>query len=220
MIGRFFLVGLWQDWPWKLACLFVATLIWLAVASEPEMATVLRVPVQYKYAPRDLEISSDVAGNVQIELQGVSGRLKEFSAVPAPVIIDFSTVRAPGERTFNIDGRTLRLPKGVQFLRAVPAQLRYVFEERERRSVPVEVQWSGTTAEAAQILRVRTDPSHLDVIGPRSRVERVQSVSTDPVNLRTIHSGQPAMTSPFIAEPQVRFSNFQPVRVTVILKTR
>ena len=182
------------------------------------MATVLRVPVQYKYGPRDLEISSEIAGNVQLELLGVSGRLKEFSAVPAPVILDFSTVRAPGERTFNIDSRTIRLPKGVQLIRAVPAQLRYVFEERERRSVPIQVQWSGLPPQGTAILRVRTDPSRLDVVGPRSRVDRLQWVSTDPVNFQSVQSGKPLMTSPFIAEPEVRFTNFQPVRVTGILK--
>ena len=211
MIARFF-----RDWPWKLVCLFAAFLIWLAVASEPEMATVLRVPVQYKNAPRDLEISSDIAGTVRLELVGVSGQLKSFSAVPAPVILDFSTVRAPGERTFNIDSSTIRLPKGVQLIRAVPAQLRYVFERRETRSVPVIVEWSGNPR--GQVVRVRTDPATLEVTGPQSKVALVQSVSTDPVNYKDVQSGQPVMTSPFIAEPQVRFVHFQPVRVTVILK--
>ena len=213
MIRRFI-----EDWPWKLACLVAATAIWLAVASEPEIETVLRVPVQYKYGPRNLEISSEIASTVQLQLLGVSGRLKDFSASPAPVILDFATVRAPGDRTFNIDAKCIRLPKGVQLIRAVPAQLRYVFEEQERRSVPVEVQWSGVPPRGGQIQRIRTDPARLDVIGPRSRVDRVQSVSTDPVNLKTVQSGKPIMTSPFIAEPQVRFTNFQPVRVTVILK--
>ncbi len=213
MIRRFF-----QDWPWKLACLAVATVIWMAVASEPEMATVVRVPVQYKYGPRDLEISSDIVGSVQVELLGVSGRLKEFSAVPSPVVLDFATVRGPGERTFNIDTSTMRLPKGVQLIRSVPAQLRYNFEERERRSVPVEVQWSGAPPGGRPIARVRLEPSRLDVVGPRSRVERVLSVSTDPVNLKAVESGKPILTSPFIAEPQVRFYNFEPVQVTVILK--
>jgi hypothetical protein len=213
MIRRFF-----QDWPWKLACLLAAVAVWLAVASEPEMATVLRVPIQYKLRPGNLEISSEIVSSVQLELLGVSGRLKEFSAVPAPVVLDFSTVRSPGERTFNIDGTSVRLPKGVQLIRAVPAQLRYVFEDRESRSVPVEVQWSGVPRKGGHIVRVRADPSTLDVVGPRSRVDRVISVQTDPVNLDAVQSGKPVLTSPFIAEPEVRFSNFQPVRVTVILK--
>ncbi len=207
-----------QDWPWKLLSLCAAVIIWVLVASEPEMATVLRVPVQYKDAPRDLEISSDIASNVRLELVGVSGILKQFSAVPSPVVLDFSTVKGPGERTFNIDASAVKLPKGVQLVRAVPAQLRYVFERREQRFVPVEVQLSGSLPNGAQVGRVTTEPATLAVVGPRSKVDLVHSVSTDPVNLSGLKNGQPVITSPFIAEPQVRFVNFQPVHVTVTIR--
>ena len=207
-----------NDWPWKLVSVLAAVIIWVVVASEPEIATVLRVPVQYKDAPLDLEISSDIAGNVRLELMGVSGTLKTFSSVPSPVVLDFSSVHGPGERTFNIDAKAVKLPRGVQLVRAVPAQLRYVFERQEQRFVPVEVQWSGTLPNGAQISNVRTDPQKLAVIGPQSRVSLVHSVSTDPINLSSLKSGQPVTTSPFIAEPQVRFVNFQPVHVTVIVR--
>ncbi len=213
MIRRIF-----KDWPWKLVSLCAAVIIWVLVASEPEMATVLRVPVQYKDAPLNLEISSDIASTVRLELVGVSGTLKQFSSVPSPVVLDFSSVRGPGERTFNIDAKTVKLPKGVQLVRAVPAQLRYTFERQEQRFVPVEVQWSGMLPNGGQIGQVRTDPDKLAVVGPQSRVSLVQSVSTDPVNLNTVKNGLPVTTSPFISEPQVRFVNFQPVHVTVTIR--
>ncbi len=213
MIRRIF-----ADWPWKLLSLCAAVAIWVAVASEPEMATVLRVPVQYKNDPVNLEISSDIASNVRLELIGASGRLKEFSAVPTPVVLDFSSVRGPGERTFSIDASTVKLPRGVHLVRAVPAQMRFVFERQERRAVPVEVQWSGTLRRGEQIGSVRAKPATLEIVGPESKVNLVQSVSTDPVDLGTLRSGEPVTTSPFISEAQVRFVNFQPVRVTAILK--
>ena len=207
-----------KDWPWKIVSLFAAVIIWVLVASEPEMATVLRVPVQYKDAPLDLEISSDIASTVRLELVGVSGTLKQFSTVPSPVILDFSGVHGPGERTFNIDAKTLKLPKGVQLLRAVPAQLRYVFERQEQRFVPIEVQWSGALPNGGQIGSIHIEPATLAVIGPQSRVNLVRSVSTDPVSLNSLRNGQPVTTSPFISEPQVRFVNFQPVHVTVTIR--
>src|SRR3981081_4511069 len=107
---------------WKLVSLLAALVIWLAVASEPELETVLNVPVQFRNAPRNLEISSGIASTVELELSGISGRLRSFGAAPDPVVLDFSKVNAPGERTFNIDSGTIRLPRGVRLVRAVPAQ--------------------------------------------------------------------------------------------------
>lgn len=217
MIGKM-LGKILRDWPWKLLSLGAAVLIWAAVSSEPEMATILRVPVEYKDGPANLEISSDIASTVRLELTGNSGRLKDFSTTPSPVVLDFGNVRVPGERTFNIDASAVRLPQGVQLIRSVPAQLRFVFEPLETRSVPVQIQWLGSLAGGRQIAHVELVPPTLEVTGPLSRVSLVRSVSTDPVNLSNMVSGQTVATSPFIAEPQVRFRNFQAVHVTVILK--
>lgn len=207
-----------NDWPWKLLSLCAAVAIWVAVASEPDLATVMRAPVQYRNYPSNLEISSDIVANVRLELTGVSGRLKEFSASPAAVVLDFSGVHGPGERTFNIDASTIKLPRGVQMVRAVPAQLRFVFEPRVTRAVPVHIEWSGALPAGERIASVQEQPQTLQVVGPKSKVDQVRWVSTDPVDLQALKSGTPVTTSPYIAEAQVRFANFQPVRVTAILK--
>jgi YbbR domain-containing protein len=212
------LSALAKNWAWKLLSLTAAALLWLAVASEPEMATVLRVPVQYQNAPRNLEISSRIDDTVRIELMGLSGRLRAFEAAPSPVILNFDSVHAAGERTFNIDFRTVKLPRGVQLIRAVPAQLRFVFENQSRRFVPVQVRWSGSLPRGRSMVRFEADPSSLEVVGPASYVSRVRSVETDPIDLASLKNGEIVSTHPYIEEPEVRFGNFQRIRVRAILK--
>ncbi len=206
------------NWPWKLLSLFLATVYWMAVASEPEMVTVLRAPVQFKDPPRDLVVSTEVVSSVNLELTGVSGRLREFSAAPSPVVLDLSHVRAPGERTFNIDQHTVRLPRGVELIRAVPAQLRFTFERLGRRDVPIEVRWSGDPPRGSSIEKFETQPAYLTVVGPESRVNRLASVLTDPVDLTKLKSGETVTTHPYIEDAQLRFENFQRIHVTVTLK--
>jgi YbbR domain-containing protein len=207
-----------KNWAWKFLSLVAAALLWLAIASEPEMATVLRVPVQYQNAPRNLEISSRIDDSVRLELSGQSGRLRAFAAAPSPVILNFGNVTAAGERTFNIDFRTVKLPRGVQLLRAVPAQLRFVFENQSRRFVPVQVRWSGSLPRGRTMVGFNTDPVSLEVIGPASYVSRVHSVETDPIDLASLKNGAIVSTHPYIEEPQVRFVNFQRIHVRAILK--
>jgi YbbR domain-containing protein len=192
------------NWPWKLLSLAAAAVLWVAVASEPEMATVLRVPVQFKNTPSTLEISSDIQSTVRLELRGASGRLRQWSA-------------APGERTFNIDASEIHLPRGVQLMTSVPAELRFVFENREQRAVPVQIEYAGTPPNNARVVKVDVDPPNLAITGPTSRVNLVQSVTTDPIDLSNARNGQVFTTAPFIKEPFVRFVHFENVRVKVIL---
>lgn len=207
------------NWRWKVLSLGIATMLWMAVASEPEMATIFRVPVQFEKAPRDLEISSDFVNSVRLELSGAKGRLADYAAKPNPVVLDFSSVKTAGERTFNIDRRSVHLPRGVELLNAVPAELRFVFENREQRAVPVQIEWSGRPPNGAHVTRAMIDPPELVVIGPKSRVNLVQSVTTDPIDLTNVHNGQVLTTAPFVKEPFVRFLHFENVRVKVILSS-
>jgi YbbR domain-containing protein len=207
-----------QNWPWKLLSLFAAAVLWMAVASEPEMSTFIRVPVVYKDAPQNLEISSTIETFVRVQVTGVSGRLREASLQPLPVVVDLSSVKESGSRTFNIDSGNVRLPRGVQFVNAAPAQLHFVFENRVTKTVPIALKWSGTLPPGQRLTAAQPEPAEMAVEGPASHVRAVQSISTDPIDLGHLHDGEVVTTSPFIEEPLVRFRNFQPVRVRVILK--
>ena len=46
---------------WKLLSLAAAFFFWLNVASEPDLATIISVPVEYNNFPRGLEISSRIS---------------------------------------------------------------------------------------------------------------------------------------------------------------
>jgi YbbR domain-containing protein len=207
-----------QNWPWKLLSLVAAALLWMAVASEPEMATFIRVPVVYKDAPQNLEISSAIETLVRVQVTGVAGRLREASLQPLPVVLDLSSVREPGSRTFNIDAGNVRLPRGVTFVNAAPAQLHFVFENRAAKSVPVTLHWSGILPAGMQLTAAHADPAEMTIEGPASHVRAVQSISTDPIDLGHLHDGEVVATSPFLEEPLVRFQNFRAVHVRVILK--
>lgn len=201
---------------WRLLSIAIAVALWLSVASEPEMATLISVPVQYKEPGNDMEMISRLVGTVQLETHGLSGRLRDISGSHTAVVLDFSKVTEPGEQTFNITRAQTNLPRGVELLRATPAQLHFQFERRERRSVPVVVRWSGELPGGAKMEAV---PAVKEIVGPSSKVRRVDSVSTDPVNVSVLQAANAtAETTAFITEPQVRFVSDPRVSVKMVLK--
>src|SRR6266568_6179054 len=171
---------------WKLFSLLVSLLLWFTYARDPETGTFVSAPIEYRGMPEDLEISSDLVGSVSIDLRGPSGKIENFNAAKSAVVLDFSGIHKPGERTFQIDERNISLPTGLRLVRAIPAQIRLQFEQRTRRDIPVEVHYSGPPPKGYRVLYREVDPKELTVVGPASHVSKIEHAVTDPVDLSAV----------------------------------
>src|SRR5205814_1444886 len=138
------------------------------IASEPELATIVSVPVEYNHFPKDLEISSDIVEAIDVEARGPAGEIRSLHDSAIAAIIDFASVQSPGERTFTLTTAELRLPRGIDLIRTIPAQLRFTFERRATSSVTVDVPFSGKLAPGFSIAQVETLPPQLRIAGPES----------------------------------------------------
>jgi YbbR domain-containing protein len=206
-----------HDIWWKLASLGLAALVWGVVSAEPEIETVMTVPVQYANRAPDLEVGSDYPQTIRLELRGSSGRLRDLNAVKTAAVLDFSDVHAPGERTFPITHRNAGLPRGVQLVRAVPSTLHFVFERTVTRIVPVQVRLSGQLP-GGGIPLVQASPSQVTIAGPEARVREVKSVVTDPVDLKSIHGATRRTAAIYTTEPEVRLLGHPEVQVSIVIK--
>jgi len=209
---------LMQNLGWKLLSLALAFGLWLAVVGEPEMASTVAVPIQYKHIPADLEISSDLTERVHLEVQGPGARLQSFNLAGAAVVLDLASVSRPGEQTFTIDQRTLTLPVGVRLVRAVPSQLRIVFERRASREVPVRARTSGAPADGYRVLNILINPETLKIVGPEKRVRRVESAETDLIDLASAAASAEFHVHAFMDDPHVRFDATPRVTVKVVIE--
>ncbi len=198
---------------WKLLSLLIAIAIWLTVASEPEMATVVSVPVEYKESTANLEIGNRIVDSVDLELRGPAGRLSDVRGSHLAVILDFSRVLNPGERTFTIGQDNTNLPRGVRLVRAIPAQVRFDFEHRATRRVPVRIHYAGVLPPGLRLAEVHASPDSLRIVGPETRVGKVDSLTTDPVYLNSLTGSADLHVATFVGEPQVRFVDYPEISV-------
>jgi YbbR domain-containing protein len=203
---------------WKLLALAVAFLIWFNIASEPELATVFSAPVEYKNYPKDLEISSNIVDTIDVEARGASGTLRDLGDSKVSAIIDFSSVQAPGIRTFTLTQNELKLPRGVELVRAIPAQLRFTFEHRATRALRVEVPQTGALPPGLSIAHIEVQPPELSIAGPESRVAAVTRAESDPLDLNAVKGDSEQTLAVYIREPEVRFLTVP--RVTVKIRVR
>jgi len=213
MLGR-----LTRNLGWKFLSLALAILLWYAIVEEPELATSVSAPIEYKNLPADLEMSSDVLDRLHLEVRGPSGQLHTADLANMSVVLDLAPVHRPGERTFTIEQGNVNLPSGVILSRAVPAQIRLRFETRVSREVPVRVRYSRQPPAGYSIARQQVEPSTIRVIGPESRVNRVEAVQTDPIDLSNVVGESRFEVHTYVADSQVRLASSPVVRVKVILE--
>jgi YbbR domain-containing protein len=208
-----------KNFGWRLLSLAIAYVIWTNVASEPELATLVSAPVQYRDAGNDLEIASDLLDRVELETRGPSGLLRALTGARPVVVLDFSDVKDPGERTFTVTRSQTNLPQGVELLRATPAQIRLKFERRARKTVPVKVRFTGTLPDGRKTPRAVAEPGAKEIYGPASQVALIASVETDAIDLGSIDPANAEVrVATFIPQPRVRFSESPEVTVKITLR--
>jgi len=205
-----------QNIGWKLLSLAAAVLLWISVASEPELATFVSVHVEYKNLAPDVEIDSDVVETVFLEVRGPSQELRGLPETRRQyaVVLDMNNVE-PGQHTFTIDRLDVRLPRGVQFVTAIPAQIRMNFEPGATRTVPVEVRFADGLPQDLQVVEATSEPSALAITGPASRVARVASVETDPLKLKPALGTSTYRLEAYVNDGRVRFQDSPLVTVKV-----
>jgi hypothetical protein len=204
-----------QNLPWKLFSLIAAFGVWMNVASEPELATIVSVPVEYNHFPRDLEISSDIVEAIDVEARGPAGQLRSLHDSQIAAIIDFATVQTPGERTFTLTTAELKLPRGIDLIRTIPAQLRFKFEKLTTRTVGVNVPLSGKLGAGLALGQMVIEPPELRIAGPESRVLDSKKLLSDPFDLTNVTGDVEKKLAVYASEPEVRILNVPQVTVKI-----
>ncbi len=212
---------LFDHFGWKLLSLWIALMIWALVASEPELSTFANARVEYRNLPEDLEIASDPVSTVSLELRGASGALRGLGGdgFRAEVVLDMAGIR-PGEHTFAIGDRNAKLPRGVTLVRALPAEVRFDFERRSTRTVPVEARFTGVGSDGYVLESSEVIPPEIGIVGPSTHVSRVSDVVTDPVDLSGIVGSAEFRVNAFVEEPYVRLASPSEVIVRVTMKRK
>jgi YbbR domain-containing protein len=199
---------------WKLLSLAVAFVLWILVAREPELATSISVPIEFKNLPDDLDISSNVPERMHIEIRGPSGRLSRDYLAELAAVLDLKDARA-GERTYTINGYNLNLPVGVVFYRAVPSQITLRFDRLFARDVEVAPRYATTPPDGYLVTTLSVSPPKVRLRGPKDHVQQIRQVLTDPIDLSGVVGQADFRVHVNVGDPQVRVES--PTLVTVHL---
>jgi len=199
----------------KILSLIIAVLLWMAVAREPMAEVAITVPIEFHNGPDDLEISSEIIPQVQVRARGPSGAVHNLGPTEVHAVIDLNMV-TPGEHTYDLTSRNIRVPNDVEVVQVIPSQFRISFDKRATRKVEVRPRVIGATAPGFRMGDVKVTPPEVTIIGPEKRVNAIDSVITDPVDASGVMGRATFNTHVYVSDPLVRLANPGPVHVLVV----
>jgi YbbR domain-containing protein len=166
----------------KVVAIALATLLWLSVAGEHVVERIMRVPLEFRNIPAELEVVGDPPATVDVRLRGSSGLLSRLEGTDVVAVIDVATAR-PGSRLFHLRSDEVRAPYGVEVAQVVPGTLAIELERSASRIVPVVPPLDGEPAPGFVVGRITSDPATVEIRGPESRVRRLAEAITEPVTV-------------------------------------
>jgi YbbR domain-containing protein len=198
----------------KVVAIALATLLWLSVAGEHIVERIMRVPLEFRNIPAELEVVGDPPATVDVRLRGSSGLLSRLEGTDVVAVIDLSTAR-PGSRLFHIRADEVRAPYGVEVAQVVPGTLAIELEKSASRVVPVVPPLEGDPAPGFVVGRITSDPATVEIRGPESRVRRLAEAITEPVDVAGSRERARDIVTVGVADSALRLTRPQSATVVV-----
>jgi YbbR domain-containing protein len=167
----------------KFLAMALAALLWLTVAGEQAVERGMRIPLEFRNKPVDLEIVGDPLTTVDVRLNGSSTRLSRMDPGEVVAVLDLASAR-PGARLFHLSTASVRLPYGIEVSQIIPSTISLELEKSAKRTVNIVPAVEGEPAPGFVIGRVIPDPATVEVVGPESRIAQLGGATTEPVSVQ------------------------------------
>lgn len=210
LLQRVFVHNFWL----KLVALLLAIGLWTVVARDPIAEVEMKVPIEFRNLPGNLEIDSASFTEAQIRIRGPERAIRRLQTSDVRADIDLASV-SPGERTFDLTGRHVHVPQDLEVVQIIPGQFHLSFDDRETRTVEVIPKLTGNLRKA----KVTADPATVEITGPRRRIAAVEAATTDPVDVSAVTTRDTFVTQAYVPDPLIQVVHPTPIRVTVIMGT-
>lgn len=198
----------------KLVAVALAALLWLIVAGDHLVERSMRVPLEFRNLPNELEIVGDPPTTVDVRLRGSSAQLARLEPREVVAVLDLTGART-GSRMFHLRNDEVRAPYGVEVSQVVPGTLALDLEKSGRRTVRVVPALDGEPAPGFVIGKVTSDPASVEVAGPESRLKQLTEATTEPVAVDGKKEKFNDQVTVGITDSAVRLVQAQNARVTV-----
>jgi len=198
----------------KVLALGMAIVLWAVVGSDPITEAIFTVPLEFVNVPASLEVLTDHP-TVQLWARGPSNAVRSAAPGDFVVRVNLASVAGQGEHTFSLNPSSVVSPAPLRVVEIIPSEISLTLERTVTKEVPIDPRFSGDPAPGYRLKDFAVTPNTAKVVGPVSRVERIVSAGTDPVDISHLQGDRTFVTNLYAPDPLVRFAGSRAIEVTV-----
>lgn len=175
-----------RNWGGKLAAVVLATVTWYGIQSVINFeARIREVPVALRL-PEGWAVLDQSVAAVDIVFRGSEEDIRFLNRDQVKVEIDVSPRALNGTNPparLKILPRHINAPNTVRPVQIRPNEIAVNLDRQEEKVVPVKADFQGAPAEEFEVERWVCTPATITLAGPRSRLQKIESVPTAPLDI-------------------------------------
>lgn len=179
------LSALGKNLPLKALSVVLAIFLWFLVSrgqGGERMEVSLGVPLELHNLPPEMEVVKGPVERVDVRFSGPRRVVSKISKLGIYIPLDL-TGAAEGETTFELFTSDIKVPERITVTRVSPSSVTVVLERIIKKKVRIVVPVEGTPKEGFKALEPVVNPDSIEIKGPRSKVERINSLKTASVSV-------------------------------------
>jgi YbbR domain-containing protein len=205
------------DTALKLASLALAVGLWFVIAGKQTAERGVAVPVELRNVPRDLELTGDAVNTVDVRVRSSPGLINSLDMGAIRATIDLAGAQE-GERIVQLSPDEIQAPQGFRVVKIAPSLLTLNLQRTMRKTVPVRPRVIGRPAPGYEVAEITSDPAEVQIAGPRSRVQEVESAFTEPVSVAAAETTVTELVNVGLEDPLLRLEDGHRVRVSAVVR--
>jgi YbbR domain-containing protein len=179
----------WADvGTWAMA-LGVAIGLWLLVnMGERTSERTLRFRLEPDNLPAGMVIVNPIPEYAEVRVSGSGLILSSIDAKNLHLTLDLSGTK-PGVFSYSLDPKSFELPRKVEVTRITPSQVTFHLDTMAKRMLPIRLERTGEVPAGLRLKELTLIPEKVEVSGPKSRIESMQSLFTASLDLSRLQPG-------------------------------
>jgi YbbR domain-containing protein len=175
-----------DNWGIKLLSLVLSLTLWFYVTSKGKAEMTLTVPLELRNIPQNMAVVGDVAGSLEVRVQGQERVLRDVTIGKKVFgIADLSQTRV-GENFVRISPDDIRRPSGVAITHMSLSEIKVNLEPLVRKVYRLRPVLHGTPASGYRLVKTAVVPARITVEGPASVVQTLESLQTMPIDVQGV----------------------------------
>lgn len=204
-----------SNWRLKMFSLGTAIFLWFLIVGPQRSEIGVSVPIQYTNLPGSTEIIGPWMDRIDVRIKGSASGLENLNPGSVRAVVDLSKVM-PGLNFFRLTPSNLQVPPGITIAQIRPSDLQLNIEAASVKVFKIVPTIVGALPDNTKI---GVTPSEIKIRASQGDLKKVQSVTTDPVNVSELALRQ-QIKAPVLVKPDgLRIDSIEPVHVTVTFET-